>query len=115
MANEHGQVEAPVAQAPVADPTPAPVPGLSENTKIVDAVQKHLDAFADIETPDTPVAEVTAEEPAAEPSAQAPAEEPVAETAENPVAEPAAPAAATTTASAPVVPSSSTCWAASQI
>ena len=94
-----------VVEQPVVAPAveaPAPASRLSEDPKIVSAVQAHLDAFDDIETPDTPVAEVPAEEPAATP---APTEEPKVP-AEEPAAEPVAePAAEPSVAPAPVVPS----------
>ena len=98
MADENAQ---PVA-APVVEATPTPAPGrLSEDAKIVSAVQAHLDAFADIETPDTPEPVAETVEPAAEPAAE-PVEEPAVEPAAEPVAEPAA---VTPAAPAPVIPS----------
>jgi hypothetical protein len=98
-----------VVEQPVVAPTveaPAPASRLSEDPKIVSAVQAHLDAFDDIETPDTPVAEVPAEEPAATPApteeSKVPAEEPVAESvveaAPAPVVESTLPAAYVRTA-----------------
>jgi hypothetical protein len=82
-------VEQPVA-APVVEATPAPAPGrLADDPKIVSAVQAHLDAFDDIETPDTPEPVAETREPAAEPAAE-PVEEPAVEPVAEPVAEPAA-------------------------
>lgn len=101
MVDEIAQVEAPVAAVPAVE-APAPAPGrLADDPKIVSAVQAHLDAFEGIETPDTPIVEVPAEEPAAEPTPVAEPEVPVEELA----AAPAAPAAEPAVASTPVVPS----------
>ena len=100
-----------VVEQPVVAPAveaPAPASRLSEDPKIVSAVQAHLDAFDDIETPDTPVAEVPAEEPAATPApteepkvpAEEPAAESVVEAAPAPVVESTLPAAYVRTAKA---------------
>ena len=90
-----------IVEQPVVAPTveaPAPASRLSEDPKIVSAVQAHLDAFDDIETPDTPEPVAETVEPAAEPAAE-PIEAPAVEPAAEPVAEPAA------GTSTPVVPS----------
>ena len=56
MADEVKVVEAPVAEVVTQEQAPTRT---SDDPKIVDAIQKHLDAFSDVETAEIPVVETT--------------------------------------------------------